>query len=135
MNIEIHKPELARMVQEEIQSGRFNSIDERLTEALRALRERKSTVFATQEDAIQHARELAADKGERFVELQPDGGFAVRQSTPKQDAVSPASASEPFWKGFTRQLHALPNAVFERLPDDGASEHDPYLYGAPKRNA
>jgi len=46
-----------------------------------------------------------------------------------------SSASEPFWKSFTRQVHALPDAVFEHLPEDGASEHDHYLYGAPKRNA
>ncbi len=43
--------------------------------------------------------------------------------------------SEPFWKSFTRQIHALPDAVFERLPSDGASEHDHYLYGSPKRSA
>lgn len=41
----------------------------------------------------------------------------------------------PFWKSFTSQVHALPDAVFEKLPADGASEHDHYLYGAPKRNA
>jgi hypothetical protein len=43
--------------------------------------------------------------------------------------------TEPFWKSFTLQVHALPDAVFERLPEDGASEHDHYLYGAPKKNA
>lgn len=46
-----------------------------------------------------------------------------------------ASESEPFWKTFTRQIHALPDAVFEHLPEDGASEHDHYLFGSPKRNA
>ena len=28
----------------------------------------------------------------------------------------------------------VPPEVFERLPRDGASEHDHYLYGSPKRN-
>jgi len=32
-------------------------------------------------------------------------------------------------------MDALPDEVFERLPKDGASEHDHYLYGAPKRHA
>lgn len=41
---------------------------------------------------------------------------------------------EPFWKAFTRRIHALPAEAFERLPTDGASEHDHYLYGSPKRN-
>jgi hypothetical protein len=52
-----------------------------------------------------------------------------------QDCPPARSAGEPFWKSFTRQVHALPDDVFERLPEDGASEHDHYLYGAPKRNA
>lgn len=42
--------------------------------------------------------------------------------------------SEPFWKAFTRRIQALPAEVFESLPVDGASEHDHYLYGSPKRN-
>lgn len=48
-----------------------------------------------------------------------------------EDAIPPV---EPFWKSFARRVHALPDEVFERLPSDGASEHDHYLYGAPKRN-
>jgi hypothetical protein len=44
------------------------------------------------------------------------------------------SAAEPFWKAFTRRMHALPDEVFERLPADGASEDDHYLYGSPRRN-
>jgi plasmid stability protein len=45
-----------------------------------------------------------------------------------------ASSSEPFWKAFTRRMHSLPDEVFEHLPTDGASEHDHYLYGSPRRN-
>ena len=45
------------------------------------------------------------------------------------------AATEPFWQSFTSDLHALPDAVFEGLPTDSASEHDHYLYGAPKRSA
>ena len=40
---------------------------------------------------------------------------------------------EPFWRAFTARMHALPPEVFERLPAGGASEHDHYLYGAPKK--
>jgi len=39
----------------------------------------------------------------------------------------------PFWKTFTSRMHSLPAEVFEHLPIDGASEHDHYLYGSPKR--
>jgi len=45
-----------------------------------------------------------------------------------------ASAVEPFWKAFTHRMHSLPDEVFQQLPADGASEHDHYLYGSPKRN-
>jgi hypothetical protein len=31
-------------------------------------------------------------------------------------------------------MNALPSEAFEGLPADGASEHDHYLYGSPKRN-
>ena len=32
------------------------------------------------------------------------------------------------------RMERLPAEAFEGLPADGASEHDHYLYGAPKRN-
>lgn len=44
-----------------------------------------------------------------------------------------AEAGEPFWKTFTGRMHSLPDEVFEHLPVDGASEHDHYLYGSPRR--
>ena len=44
------------------------------------------------------------------------------------------SGAEPFWKIFTETIHTLPPEVFDDLPVDGASEHDHYLYGSPKRN-
>ena len=42
MTIEIRKPELERLVQEEILSGHFQSVDELITEALQALREKNA---------------------------------------------------------------------------------------------
>jgi hypothetical protein len=55
-------------------------------------------------------------------------------SASREQGNLPRGPGEPFWKSFTSQVHALPDAVFERLPTDGASEHDHYLYGAPKRS-
>ena len=46
-----------------------------------------------------------------------------------------AEGSEPFWKVFAGPMQALPDEAFEHLPTDGASEHDHYLYGSPKRNS
>ncbi len=54
--------------------------------------------------------------------------------TAQGEATTPTPAPAPFWRAFTAQVHAVPDEVFERLPEDGASEHDHYLYGAPKRH-
>lgn len=35
---------------------------------------------------------------------------------------------------IVERMKSLPPDVFEHLPIDGASEHDHYLYGSPKRN-
>jgi Arc/MetJ-type ribon-helix-helix transcriptional regulator len=40
VTIEIKKPELEKLMQEEIQSGRFENVDDLMTQALRALREK-----------------------------------------------------------------------------------------------
>ena len=42
MTIEIRQPELERLMQDEILSGHFQSMDELLTEALQALREKNA---------------------------------------------------------------------------------------------
>lgn len=42
-------------------------------------------------------------------------------------------AAEPFWKVFA-PVHSLPDEALEGLPTDGASQHDHYLYGNPKRD-
>lgn len=54
MTIEIRKPELERLVQEEFLSGHFDSVDDLLTEALHALRE-KNAVLPSHALAIETA--------------------------------------------------------------------------------
>ena len=46
MTIEIRKPELEQLVQEEILRGHFQNVDDLLTEALRALREKNASAIA-----------------------------------------------------------------------------------------
>lgn len=65
----------------------------------------------------------------------------VRQAL--EPLLSTDAGSSPPTKKHTRhisqiimeRMKALPPEVFERLPKDGASEHDHYLYGSPKRHA
>ena len=75
---------------------------------------------------------VAAEKRVTIDELVQDAvGRMVGEFRQENGALS----GKPFWQSFTEQVHALPDEVFEKLPADGASEHDHYLYGSPKRNA
>jgi hypothetical protein len=45
-------------------------------------------------------------------------------------SVGPAKSSRdarPIWEVITERMNAVPSEVFDRLPNDGASEHDHYL--------
>ncbi len=84
-------------------------------------------------DLLAEALQAADEEHRPADELVSDAVRRYLQNRRAQQRNEPTA--EPFWKSFTRQVHALPDTVFERLPEDGASEHDHYLYGAPKRNA
>lgn len=43
------------------------------------------------------------------------------------------SPKRPIWDVIADRAHALPAEVIEHLPKDGASQHDHYVYGLPKR--
>ncbi len=40
----------------------------------------------------------------------------------------------PIWEVIAERARAVPADVVERLPEDGASQHDHYIYGWPKRD-
>ncbi len=44
------------------------------------------------------------------------------------------SNEQPIWEVITDIVKAVPDEVFERLPKDGASQVDHYVYGLPKRD-
>lgn len=63
----------------------------------------------------------------------------VRQALDKILADEPALESEPksgspIWEQILDNMQDVPPEEFAKLPDDGASEHDHYLYGHPKRD-
>ena len=45
------------------------------------------------------------------------------------------SDTRPIWDVISANMASVPPEDFARLPTDGASEVDHYLYGHPKRNA
>jgi len=46
----------------------------------------------------------------------------------------PSRDARPIWEVMLDSMKDVPPEEFAKLPKDGASEHDHYLYGHPKRN-
>ena len=42
---------------------------------------------------------------------------------------------KPIWERFIEEFQDAPDEELERLPVDGAAQHDHYIYGLPKRPA
>lgn len=57
--------------------------------------------------------------------------------TPGETAVTapPPHRRKSFGEIAAELLADVPEEVFDRLPTDGAAQHDHYLYGTPKRPA
>jgi hypothetical protein len=47
---------------------------------------------------------------------------------------APKVETRPIWEVILGNIEGIAPGEFARLPKDGASEHDHYLYGHPKRN-
>jgi len=64
----------------------------------------------------------------------------VREAIDKILADAPAHLAgrsrepRPIWEVMLDSIKEIPPEEFSKLPKDGASEHDRYLYGHPKRN-
>jgi len=52
-----------------------------------------------------------------------------------QAATQPHEAPKPIWEQFIEAFQDVPDEELERLPVDGAAQHDHYIYGLPKRPA
>ena len=49
--------------------------------------------------------------------------------------LSPDQTMKPLWEIADDLLKDVPQEVLDRLPTDGAAQHDHYIYGTPKRPA
>ena len=47
----------------------------------------------------------------------------------------PDQRTKPLWEIADDLLKDVPQEVLDRLPTDGAAQHDHYIYGTPKRPA
>lgn len=51
----------------------------------------------------------------------------------KEDQKRPRENVRPIWEIIEELSAQVPMEEWEKLPSDGAEQHDHYLYGAPKR--
>jgi hypothetical protein len=59
----------------------------------------------------------------------------AEESTPETVAQAQQERDpRPIWEVIADNMKDVPPEDFDLLPRDGASEHDHYLYGHPKRN-
>lgn len=46
----------------------------------------------------------------------------------------PEEPHKPIWETFIEASREIPDEELDRLPTDGATQHDHYIYGVPKRS-
>ena len=67
-------------------------------------------------------------------DLRPARGNGERKSTAEEEAVPPPTeVQQPIWEKFIEASLEIPEEELDRLPTDGATQHDHYIYGTPKR--
>lgn len=89
-----------------VQSGRFTSVDDAMDKAVHLLL--------------------------RQLELEQE---QARQAAKAADSVagSPITTFKPIWEEIEEITAGVPDEEFLKLPADGATQHDHYIYGTPKR--
>jgi hypothetical protein len=62
----------------------------------------------------------------------PDGA-EVRVNIEEKNGTPPKEGKSPLWKTLEDIHQNMPDEEKNKLPTDGAAQHDHYVYGAPKR--
>jgi hypothetical protein len=61
-----------------------------------------------------------------------------RTATPDEPRPSAppeaAAATKPIWERILERTAAIPDEEYDKLPVDGAEQHDHNIYGTPKRH-
>jgi hypothetical protein len=69
---------------------------------------------------------------QEHVQRPPETGAANgHEATPP--AAVPHEARTPIWEAFIAASQEIPDEELDLLPTDGATQHDHYIYGTPKR--
>ena len=80
--------------------------------------------------ALAQARGLAP---ELLVREALDRVLAEEPEASSLRSAEPESDSRPIWQIITDNMKDVPAEVMAAMPADGASQHDHYIYGWPKR--
>jgi Arc/MetJ-type ribon-helix-helix transcriptional regulator len=81
--------------------------------------------FASVDDAIAEAW--------RAYQIRRDRGSTGRDEPAPSEAAA-ALAHKPIWEEIEEIIADVPDEEFNKLPVDGAEQHDHYIYGTPKRS-
>ncbi len=80
--------------------------------------------------AIERVQALPIDEQDRLARLMLDAAEAANEANGEG-----STERKPIWEKIRERAEKIPPEVWERLPEDGASEVDHYIYGTPKRNS
>ncbi len=80
-----------------------------------------------QEAALRAKAESLGLTVEAFVKQRVEGECV-------EDAPMTPRDDRPIWQVISEYVNALSPDTFDDMPTDGASEHDHYLYGSPKKD-
>jgi len=80
---------------------------------------------------LARAREIAEREHIGFDELITS---AVEERIKQHGSEAAVTDERPIWEIITEIANEIPDEVLDRLPKDGASQVDHYIYGLPKRD-
>jgi hypothetical protein len=89
-------------------------------------RETGKAIPALLDEALE---ELKAHVRQHAVNGEPHSSGGGHAAPPSHEAP------KPIWEQFIEAFNDVPDEDLERLPVDGAAQHDHYIYGLPKRPA
>ena len=78
--------------------------------------------------ALDRVQALPEDEQDRVARLMLDAAEAVHK-----DNGEGAVEQRPIWEVIPEMMKDVPEEELDKLPSDGAAEHDHYIYGTPKK--
>jgi len=91
-------------------------------------REKGNSMTELLQRAINQVQALPEDEQNRVARLMLDASETVHLADGEG-----TGEQKPIWEIAVELMKDVPEEDLEKLPTDGATEHDHYIYGTPKR--